>query len=113
LWIESNLTLDGGTADASEVQLETTTRWIDSKTMEFDVIADLAVPEGVFDLHVANVDGQADVLEEAFVSVPPPVGERMEPQLLCIEQDDKPAVMIGTQFLGIGGETGTVNASNG
>jgi len=103
--IENISSLDGSDGSGDGFELSDA-RWLDNKTMAFDVTPELAITEGVYDLFADNPDevGKEAKFEASIAVVPPPVLDTVTPNILCLDQADQEVVLEGQGFLVVGGE---------
>jgi hypothetical protein len=72
---------DSGAAESSRI------RWDSQEQMRFEVFPELELAPGLYDLVLANANGQQATFSGALLAVPPPVLQSAGPDVLC---GDKP-----------------------
>lgn len=85
--------------------------WTSQQSMGLTIADGLGLGDGVYDLHVTNPNGNEADLPSAFVAVPPPTVERVEPMAICIDQMDVMIEIIGSGFLRRNLADGTTTAT--
>ncbi len=78
-------------------------RWIDDETLRFRLSAELELTPGVYDIEVTNPNGEVVTEHEAIGVLPRPTVEAIVPELTCVAQGERNAVVEGRDFL-VGGE---------
>ena len=113
LSLQKTQDLDGGGDGGDPVVLDDTAgehhvRWIDDATMEFDIYPELDLESGGYDFFAANADGQTAAFTDGFAVVPAPPLDAIEPQILCVDQEDQLLALTGTTFIEVDGQLPTV-----
>lgn len=85
--------------------------WTSQERIAISVADGLGLGDGVYDVHVTNPNGNEADLPSAFVSVPPPTVDRVEPMAICIDQMDVMIEIIGSGFLRRNLADGTTTAT--
>ncbi len=73
--------------------------WTDANTLEVDIVPEFNLLSGTYHVHVQNPDGQSAVAEEALTVVAPPVFERVDPLMVCVDGRSQNFWAYGEGFL--------------
>ncbi len=108
LRLEPVSALDGGAATGASVDLAGRSTWTTSGEMSFEVTPDLGVGAGVYDLVVANPDGQEATLAGGLAVTAAPVLSSVEPEIFCADEAPVTLTLVGEGFLVVEGALPTV-----
>lgn len=86
--------------------------WYSQSRMDIDITPELALEPGIYGLTIRNPNGQEVEVPEVLAVVPPPELIDIEPDAICVDQQDVTVRLIGQGFLMIDGETPTVTVTS-
>ncbi len=93
---------DGASVSGSTWSVDDTVSWIDAETMTFEVVPELLLEAGIYDLALTNPDGQAAGIPGALQAVPPPSLAGISPEVFCVDQHAQQLTLTGLSFLVVG-----------
>jgi len=96
-----SLTLEGKAWSGDPVQIdEDLLSWSSQQSMTMGLKPGLQ--PGVYDIQLDNFNGNQTVLEDGLVVVPPPELDKVDPDLICVEQSARTLTLTGRYFLRAG-----------
>lgn len=108
-------TIEGGMVEAVEVPLRSSTvaaesdvRWISQQELRLRLTSEMALEPGIYDVVVANPNGQETVAPAAFGVLPRPSASAIIPELTCVAQDQRAVRIEGDHLLVSGAAQPTI-----